>query len=413
MNLLANAFKYTPQGKKIEVRLSQTEKWVNVKVRDEGSGIEPEKQEKLFGLYETGGKENRSKPSSGIGLALVKQFVEMHHGKVTLESEVGKGSCFTVSLRKGKKHFINDGSDVIVGDNEMQPDVVAASPMTDPVWEKETEETEDNLSAKDDKPTVLVVEDNSEMRSFIGSILSAKYRIIKAADGEEGWSLAQKEWPDLIVSDVMMPGMDGVELLKRVRQDENLYIVPVILLTARTAIADRIEGIQAGADDYVTKPFSANFLKAKVDALIENRRVLKARLIEWYDAQRASGEKIEKKNSTELIPSMPVITSADEQFIHRVMQYMEEHIDDASLNLSSFTAAMNMGRTAFTGKMKALLGLSPMDFVTDMRMKRAAQLLGSREFTVSEVAYKTGFNNPKYFSTCFKKYYGYRPSEFK
>lgn len=413
MNLLANAFKYTPQGKKIEVRLSQTEKWVNVKVRDEGSGIEPEKQEKLFGLYETEGKENRSKPSSGIGLALVKQFVEMHHGKVTLESEVGKGSCFTVSLRKGKKHFTNDGSDVIVGDNEMQPDVVAASPMTDTVWEKETEETEDNLSVKDDKPTVLVVEDNSEMRSFIGSILSAKYRIIKAADGEEGWSLAQKEWPDLIVSDVMMPGMDGVELLKRVRQDENLYIVPVILLTARTAIADRIEGIQAGADDYVTKPFSANFLKAKVDALIENRRVLKARLIEWYDAQRASGEKIEKKNSTELIPSMPVITSADEQFIHRVMQYMEEHIDDASLNLSSFTAAMNMGRTAFTGKMKALLGFSPMDFVTDMRMKRAAQLLGSREFTVSEVAYKTGFNNPKYFSTCFKKYYGYRPSEFK
>lgn len=413
MNLLANAFKYTPQGKSIEVELQQTEKWVHVKVRDEGSGIEPDKQEKLFGLYETGGKENRSKPSSGIGLALVKQFVEMHHGKVTLESEVGKGSCFTVSLRKGKKHFVNDGSDVIVGDQELQPETLEPIRMNEPVGEENEELLDGHGPAEEDRPTVLIVEDNGEMRSFIASILSTKYRIVEAADGEEGWRVAQNEWPDLIVSDVMMPGIDGVELLRRVRRDENLYVVPVILLTARTSIADQIEGTQAGADDYVTKPFSANFLKAKVDALIENRKMLKTRLMEWYDCQRTSVEENEKKTPAELMPSMPVITSADEQFIQRVMKYVEEHIEDASLNLSSFTAAMNMGRTAFTGKMKALLGLSPMDFVTDMRMKRAAQLLGSKEFTVSEVAYKTGFNNPKYFSTCFKKYYGCRPSEFK
>jgi len=257
-----------------------------------------------------------------------------------------------------------------------------------------------------EKTTVLVVEDNPDLRDFIRNLLSDQFHVVEANDGAEGLQAAKMVWPDLIISDVVMPAMDGFELVSRVKADPDIYHIPVILLTAKAGVESRIKGVELGADDYVMKPFSANYLRARVNALIEQRRHLRLRLLESL-SEKAGGQ-----TALSLEPSLPHITPADEVFVQKVMAFMETNMDNAQLTIAEFAEALNLGRSVFTNKLKAILGLTPVEFVQEMRLKRARQLLDTRNFTIMEVAYQTGFNDPKYFSLCFKKYYGMRPSVY-
>ena len=394
-NLLSNAFKYTPDGKRICVSVHSENSGLFISVIDEGCGISEEHQKQLFRRFETIMKNNLFKPSSGIGLSLIKQYVEMHRATITVQSKKGEGSCFCVKFLWGKEHFDKDKVEII---ENIEPIVTSESVS-------ESSDAIQDLSTQDTRPQVLVVEDNDDVRGFIMNILSEQYRVCEAENGEIGFVKAQQLWPDLIISDVMMPVMDGFEMLQKVRKDNDLYSVPVILLTAKSALENKIEGTTLGADDYITKPFSASYMLAKVGALIEQRRLLKARLLQQLIPS-------ENKTIKALEPSSVNITSMDEEFINRLMECVDKHMSEENFTLAIFIQDMNMGRTVFCNKVKSILGVSPMDFVLDMRMKRASQLLSSHQFTVSEVAYKVGFSNPKYFSKIFKKHYGFAPSEF-
>lgn len=402
-NLLSNAFKYTPDNKRITVTVQSRTNKVEIAVKDEGIGIPPEHLDGLFKRFETILKDNMFKASSGIGLSLAKQFVELHHGHIKVNSKPNEGSCFTVEFLTGREHFATDNVEYIIG--EENHDEITSE---EPILETENGKDEDE---KDSRPVILLVEDNDDVRHFIHTILYPHYQIVEATNGEEGYKRGKECWPELIISDVMMPIMDGYALLEALRKDADLYAVPVILLTAKTAIDSRIQSARLGADDYITKPFSANYLTTKVAALIEQRRLLKTRFLESLHTH-ASDNGNEYKIAKELEPTLPDITPTDELFIKNVMKVVEKQMDNSTFNLNEFANALNMGRTSFNNKFKSILGLSPMDFVFDMRMKRAKQLLSCRQFTIAEIAYQTGFNNPKYFSTCFKKHYGQRPTDF-
>jgi len=396
-NLISNAFKYSSDGKSISIQISGQDEFIKISVIDQGIGIAKEQQEYIFKHFETVMKSNLFKASSGIGLALVKSFVELHHGRISLESRPGEGSVFTVTFFTGKEHFAKDNIEYMIGDfnSELECNQIGFNSEDMPMPKSE------------ERSLILVVDDNDDIRFFIKSILSTQYDVIAVSNGQEGLIAGKQHWPELIVSDIIMPELDGLSFLEKIKKDPDLYVVPVILLTSKTSIEDKIQGTELGADDYISKPFSANYLRAKVAALIEQRRQLKYRLLESITTKQKLSD-----NNLSFEPSMPQITQADKIFIQTIIDFMEDHMDDSNLNLTLFTEKMFMGRTAFTNKFKSVFGLSPMEFVFDMRMKRAGQLLNSNEYNVSEVAYKTGFNNPKYFSTCFKKYYGETPSDF-
>jgi signal transduction histidine kinase/DNA-binding response OmpR family regulator/ligand-binding sensor domain-containing protein len=393
-NLLANAIKYTPDGKAITVTVAQHDDGVSVTVADEGQGIPRERLEDIFQRFETVVKSNLFKTSSGLGLSLVKQFADLHHATVTVDSEEQKGSRFTIAFKHGKAHFEGDMVDYLVDDG-----AESRRPSGVQLLQKEP-------AHEVEKTTVLVVEDNPDLRDFIRNLLSDQFHVVEANDGAEGLQAAKMVWPDLIISDVVMPAMDGFELVSRVKADPDIYHIPVILLTAKAGVESRIKGVELGADDYVMKPFSANYLRARVNALIEQRRHLRLRLLESL-SEKAGGQ-----TALSLEPSLPHITPADEVFVQKVMAFMETNMDNAQLTIAEFAEALNLGRSVFTNKLKAILGLTPVEFVQEMRLKRARQLLDTRNFTIMEVAYQTGFNDPKYFSLCFKKYYGMRPSVY-
>ncbi|MBQ8593053.1 MAG: response regulator [Bacteroidaceae bacterium] len=401
-NLISNAFKYTEDGKSIVIVVWQEVDNVYISVKDEGHGISEKHLESLFKRFETILQSNLFKPSSGIGLSLVKQFVELHHGEIQVKSNLGEGSCFTVMFRVGREHFKNEQIEYCVDDEMLENNMQGFKDEC--ISEKMEEEGGD--CEEDKRPLILVVEDNDDVRSFLCSILNGRYQTIEAVNGHDGLEQCREYWPDLVLSDVMMPDVDGYALLNAIKRDADLYMIPVILLTAMTSINERIQGIELGADDYVTKPFSRSYLLAKVAALIEQRNLMKARMLESLSAEKQG----EKCYSVE--PEKPQITFADGKFVERAKKFIESNMDNADLTLNDFTEAMNMGRTALSNKIQALLGLSPMDFVLDMRMKRACQLLLSNQYSISEVAYKVGFNTPKYFSTIFKRTYGKTPTEY-
>lgn len=403
-NLLSNAFKYTSDGKLIKINVTQDAKTVSVAVEDEGIGIRKEDIDRLFKRYETVMSQNVFKASSGIGLSLVKQFVEGHHARIEVFSQEGKGSRFVVTFLKGKEHFANDKQvEFFVADTTSTGEQQAKSAEQEeqvPVSSIEPDNQE-NLS------TLLIVEDNDELRDFMKQILSSAYHVLTAVNGQEGFRMAKEHYPDLIISDVMMPVMNGLEMIRRIKEDEDIYLTPIIVLTANSDMEDRIGAVEMGVDDYVMKPFSANYLKVRVAALIKHRKELKDRLLDKLSSANAP-----RPAANLMEPDMPEIRPADEIFLQEVMAFMEKHMDDADFTIEDFAAALGLGRTAFYNKIKATTGLSPVDLVQEIRIKRAVQLMQTRNYNISEVAYMTGFNDPKYFSRCFKKYKGDSPSNF-
>ena len=406
-NLISNAFKYTPAEKAITIEVTKQTDKVTISVVDEGIGIEPTKLRTLFQRFETLAQQNMLQPSSGIGLSLVKEMVDMHHGTIKVTSEPEAGSRFMVTLPLQKEVFEQDSQvEFILNDSQSPTTHPDSSLQTEKRPEAEDKEDMENNAAPDTF-TILVVEDNEELKAFLKNILSENYTVITAPNGKEGLQHAVDNIPDLIISDVMMPVMDGLEMIRKIKENNNICHIPIIVLSAKASLDDRIAGLEQGIDDYITKPFSATYLKTRIASLLRQRKSLQ----EIYMAKLTEGKEIAVAEA--LTPSQPQITPYDEQFMQKVMEFIEEQMDNAELTIDEFAEHLMLSRTIFYRKLKSIIGLTPVDFIREVRIKRAAQLIDSGEYNFSQVAYMTGFNDPKYFSKCFKKVVGITPSEYK
>ncbi|MEX0315283.1 MAG: ATP-binding protein [Allomuricauda sp.] len=394
-NLLANAFKFTP--KKGEVHFdailangNKTEgEHVKIIVRDTGKGIASSDLDKIFDrFYQAEASQTDAKTGTGIGLALVKELTELHHGNINVESEEAKGTAFTLILPISKEQF--EAKEMAMFDSEQREIIKSDFPS------KPTEAQKVEGTTKKDLPLLLVVEDNDDVRSYVVKNLNDSYNIEEAINGVAGFDKAQKVVPDLIISDVMMPDMDGLSLCKKLKEDEKTSHIPVILLTALASQASKVEGIETGADDYIIKPFDKKELIARVKNLIDQRQ----RLREKYSRQLT----LEPKNLA--------ITSVDERFLEKLTRILEKRLDDSDFGVEDLAKETAMSRTQLFRKMRALVNQSPQDFIRDFRLKRAAQLLENNAGNISEVAYQVGFNNLSYFTKRFKELFGKTPSAY-
>lgn len=394
-NLLSNAFKYTPRGKRIRVKIEENVSEVFISISDEGIGMNEDQMNRLFGRFET--FANR-KGSSGIGLSLTKELVEMHKGSIKVESTLYKGSTFTVSLLKGDKHF-DPGTEFILSDC---PDIKTILPQpADFIPAKSMEEQSQNF-----KYTILLVEDNDELRYFVRSIFIDSFNILEAEDGDTGFELAYTKIPDIIISDIMMPNKNGIELLKDLRTNEHTSHILVVLLSAKTSIDNKLEGLEYGADDYITKPFSAIYLKARVLNLIERREQLQELYCKSLFPSQLERDTLEKQGS-------PRLSVSDQKFMDNLIQIITEKMDDSDLTIDDIAVSLHISRSVFFRRLKSITGQSPVDFLKHMRLKRAVQLIETHEYSIAEIAYNVGFSDAHYFSKCFKQIYGKTPTEYK
>lgn len=390
-NLLSNAFKYTQAGlnKAIEVRVEERSDYVLLIVADEGMGIPKDKRNIIFSRYNSHNEVRNlgNQPGTGIGLNLVKDLVDLHGGFIEVESTPGKGSTFTVMLRKGNEHFTSD-VDMIVDDHSDSKVVNNTTKM------QELEDSEEHRTNKQ----VMIVDDNDDMREFLKTILGNDWDIITARDGADALQQIHHSLPDLVITDLMMPNMDGMELTKRLKTNIETSFLPIILLTAKSAIESRLEAMEGGADDYVTKPFEPEYLRARVRNILTQRDKLE-------HAYRERLMRLEPENTQSETP--------EDTFLARLMSIMNKHMDNNELTVDMLVEEMGLGRTVFFNRLKGMTGMSPVEFIREIRIKRAAQLLEQGKYNVSEVTYMVGMNDSRYFSKCFKATYGVTPSEYK
>lgn len=398
MNLLSNAFKFTPEGRLIQVSVFGDEKTVSLQVRDEGPGIPKDKQRKLFNRF-VSFNADKSKPSTGIGLSMVKDLADKHSARISIDSEEGRGTTITVSFLRGTAHFAK-GIEMMAsgtpGENK-QPEYACPDNETN-----QPELTADKPE-REERYSVLIVEDDSDLRTFIKTILENDYDVFEAEDGLQGKAMALKEIPDFIVSDIMMPHMDGIELLQELKTNLNTSHIPVVLLTSKTTIESKLEGLAYGADDYITKPFSVSYFKARIANLLSQRKHLQ----EIFRSHPATG------NPAHYEPQPFTITSQDEVLMSKVMSVIEANMENFEFTVDDMREHAGMSRSAFFKKIKSLTGLAPVEFIRDIKMKRAAQLLSSGEYRVKEVTFMIGFSDSKYFAKCFKEKFGVTPMEYK
>lgn len=388
-NVLSNAFKFTAAGKSIRVVINEKPGFVVLSVQDEGIGIPPEKRSVLFERFSSNNELNSlNATGTGIGMNLTKELVDLHQGHIEVESEVGKGTTVMVLLHTGKDHF---GPDV-----EFIADDQSINKKAIPTFEdKMTQLEQESINTK---RTILVVDDNQDMRQFLVGILSKDYEIETAEDGESAKQIIRTKQVDLIITDLMMPKVDGLELTQYIKSNADLDYIPVILLTAKTAIESRLQALQKGADDYVTKPFEPEYLRARVHNIITQRKQLE-------QSYRQRLMRLETQKNDKPIPG--------DSFLAKLLDIMDKQMDNNTLTVDELVDEMGMGRTVFFNKLKSMTGLSPVEFVREMRIKRAAQLLEERKYNITEVTYMVGMNDSRYFAKCFKNTYGVTPSEYR
>lgn len=390
-NLLSNAFKFTPNGGEITLKLDVAAEGIIISVSDNGPGIPMHEQEHIFTRFYQGRESRMQNTGSGIGLSLVKSYVEVHKGKIELESQLGKGSCFNVYLPTQKSAYQSD---------EMMDDTGVSAEVHHqilPVEEKEMAQLpkkwEDYLGDK--KPSLLLVEDNAELRTFIAGYLADFFHIKEAENGEDGLEKVLKYQPDLVVSDVMMPLMDGTEMCKRIKANIEVSHTPVLLLTAKATDEAQEEGFLAGADDYITKPFSANMLRLRLHNILENKQ----RLHRFF-------------NQTNAEINDSGLADPERDFIQNVVALIFDNLDNPEFNVTKLTQLVGMSQSVFYKKIKSLTGMSINEFIRVNRLKKAAAFLKSRQMNVTEAATATGFSDMKYFRECFKKQFGVTPSKY-
>jgi len=322
----------------------------------------------------------------------------MHKGQITIESKPGEGSNFTVILPKGKEHFDETAEFILMDD--VKPNTPDRLPELRVIQSEE--ETDPSIP----KETMLLVEDNSELRFFMKTVFSKHFNIIEAENGAIGLTKTREVNPDIIISDVMMPETDGIEMMKKIRDDMNTSHIPIVLLTAKSNIESKIEGLKFGADDYITKPFSATYLKARIFNLLEQRKKLQTLYCATFVAVTENRKEEDKIH-------IPALSANDKKFMDRLLELMETNMDNSTLIVEDLAAGLGMSRSVFFKKLKSLIGLSPVEFIKEIRMKRAAELIEEGSNNMSQIAYMVGFSDPHYFSKCFKQVFSMTPTEYK
>jgi len=402
-NVLSNAFKFTPEGGEVDIKVAKLEKEVEVVVKDTGIGIPEERIGKIFDrFYQVDGSHTREGEGTGIGLALTKELVELHKGNIRAKSNYSDGTTFIIKLQLGKEHLlpeeiVNKESPKEITKTIKETQIISGNEMFGEE-DVRAELIEPGTSTnKVNKPHLLIVEDNFDVRNYIISHIEEDYNIQEAEDGEDGYTKSIKQFPDLIVSDVMMPKMDGFQLCEKLKTDERTSHIPVILLTAKATSENKIEGYETGADDYIMKPFDAKELQARIENLINQRKQLRKHF------QKEGIFNLENKK----------LISVDKKFLEKANKIINEHIDDTSFGVELFASNLAISRVALHKKLVALVGESPSELIKRIRLSKAAILLKNNIGNISEIALEVGFNNPAYFSECFKKQFGTTPSQYQ
>ncbi|NIM11565.1 MAG: response regulator, partial [Candidatus Aminicenantes bacterium] len=415
-NLLINAVKFTPAPGTVTVSVLKEKPdtakegripgdCIKISVRDTGIGISQEQIIHIFDrFYQAESSKEKTQTGTGIGLALTKEIVLLHHGTIDVHSRGGKGTEFEIRLPVGKEHL---KSEEIVTVSETPPRLQKEEELR--ILYMETEEQEDegigvkNGTVHDDeapgqeKNVILVVEDHAEVRKYIRDPLEPEYTVVEACDGKEGITKARELIPDLIVSDIMMPEVDGFELTRVLKKDVITSHIPIILLTAKASEKSIVRGLETGADDYITKPFNTRILLTRIKNLIELRRQLQLRI----------------QRQKMLLPAEISMSSVDDTFLKEFQDIIEKNLSDPELKIDMLCKKLYMGRSTLYRKVQALTGEAPHQFILSYRLEQAAQLLKSNYGNVTEVAMATGFSNPQHFSQCFKEKFHQSPSSFK
>jgi len=415
-NLLSNAFKFTPDHGSIAVKVysckgrvlrfdlfdvvnwfsgvKQVDEWVAVEIADSGSGIPAKELKNIFHrFYQVNNPNDLHHGGSGIGLALVKDYVGLHRGQVKVVSKPGKGSIFTVFLRSGNQHF-KHGQFVVDNDNDDGIETKLTGLHETPV--EQAISITDKKVSKEIISSILVIEDDRDLAGYIAAYLEKTYTVTLAYDGNAGLKNAIHFMPDLIISDVMLPEINGLQLCQKLKSDIETSHIPVILLTARASDENAMEGYEHGADIYMAKPFNIDILGKQVKVLIESR----AKLREKFSQQLV------------LMPTDVTLTSTDERFLKKLIEVTDTHLADFEFDVTSLVDAMNMSHAVILRKIKALTDMSLVDFIKNQRLKKAALILQKGKISIAEVGYMVGFSDPKYFSKCFIKEFGKTPTEY-
>jgi signal transduction histidine kinase/ligand-binding sensor domain-containing protein/DNA-binding response OmpR family regulator len=395
-NLISNAYRYTPKGGIINIDISAHDNFIQIAVRDTGVGILEKYFDQIFDRFfevpiHTNPKDNYNK-GVGIGLSIVKEIVKLHKGNITVKSNENKGVSFTVTLPFGKDHLL---------ENEILKDFKISDELTQYQEQLDHDELKidtqlDSLILDKEKSTILIVEDNLQLRLFIKDFLKTDYNIIEAENGKIALDKAINHVPDLIISDVIMPEMEGTELCRNIKENLKTSHIPVILLTSRSSLVYKVEGFESGANDYISKPFNLKEFRFRVNNILESTKRLKL--------------KFSKDNY--LNPSEVTISSLDEKLFKKAFDIVEENISNQQFDILAFCSELGVSRTLLFSKIKVWTNLTPKEFIHEIKMKRAVQLLELNKINVSEISYKVGFNSPKYFSKCFQKKFGETPTQF-
>ena len=401
-NLLSNALKYTPAGGEIFVSLKDEGANLRLDVKDTGKGISQDEADKIFERFF---QAKGAASGTGIGLALVKSFVELHHGEARVESEPGKGSDFIVVIpreQEGNSQVIHNDVDIV--DNSAN---ASASDGKNVVDESVLQYIDDGnrsrgkvqqlVSENTNRPTVLVIDDNTDIRQYERTLLQDEYIVLEAADGKEGLSVAIKEVPDLVICDVMMPVMDGLEFTKQLKTNTATSHIPVIMLTAKNLEEHRAEGYEHGADSYITKPFHSKVLLARIENLLRQRQLLK----NLYQGTKEAEKEISEAH----------LENRDKQFLKQLQAIIQKNLSDSEFGVEDMGQQIGLSRVQLYRKVKAMTGSSVVDLLRKARLAKARRLLETRSMSVSEVAYEVGFSAPSYFTKCFKEEYGMLPGD--
>ena len=401
-NLLSNALKYTPAGGEIFVSLKDEGANLRLDVRDTGKGISQDEADKIFERFF---QAKGAASGTGIGLALVKSFVELHHGEARVESEPGKGSDFIVVIpreQEGDSQVIHNDVDIV--DNSVNASASTGKNVVDESvlqyiddGDRSHGKVQQLVSENTNRPTVLVIDDNTDIRQYERTLLQDEYIVLEAADGKEGLAVALKEVPDLVICDVMMPVMDGLEFTKQLKTNTATSHIPVIMLTAKNLEEHRAEGYEHGADSYITKPFHSKVLLARIENLLRQRQLLKNL---YHGAQEAEKEISESH-----------LEDRDKQFLKQLQAIIQKNLSDSEFGVEDMGQQIGLSRVQLYRKVKAMTGSSVVDLLRKARLAKARRLLETRSMSVSEVAYEVGFSAPSYFTKCFKEEYGMLPGD--
>lgn len=393
-NLLSNALKYTPAGGFIHVSLADEGERLRIEVKDSGKGIDKEELTKVFERFF---QAKGASSGTGIGLALVKSFVELHHGEVRVESELGKGTCFIVLLPRQQEGLVEEPQSEAADKSSSFSDDGSLQYIDD--GERHGGKLQQIISEHGEKPTILIIDDNNDIRQYERTLLQDYYFVLEASDGREGLEIARKEVPDLVICDVMMPVMDGLEFTKQLKTNTATSHIPVIMLTAKNLEEHRAEGYEQGADSYITKPFHSKVLLARVENLLHQR----AHLRQLFAQGAAEGKETEEEVSR--------LDDRDKAFVKQLHDIIKSNMGNSDFGVEDIGAEIGLSRVQLYRKVKAITGSSVVDLLRKARLAKARRLLEANSMNISEVAYEVGFSSPSYFTKCFKDEYGMLPGD--